>query len=207
MVAGWKLATVIVGVAITLPAFLIGAEIMTSLGTQKGMAAIFTAGILLAVIAGGCMYIAVVKRETTYQMIDAPFAMMGSRFVSFLVSLTLLGWFGVTVSLFGDAMEKSVLELLAVSLPLWVYIGFGTIIMIFTSIYGFQAIGHLSKIAVPLMLFVLIMGLYTVLSKYCFSGIWSKKAAGENNLSFGEAVSMIIGSFMVGVTIIPDLAR
>ena len=35
-VYGWHVAVIVIGVAITLPAFLIGAEIMGALGTQQG---------------------------------------------------------------------------------------------------------------------------------------------------------------------------
>jgi len=208
MVNGWHVAVIVIGVAITLPAFLVGAEIMGSLGTQKGILAIVLGGSILAVIASACMHIAVSKRLTTYQILDASFGKVGSRIVSFLVSLTLLGWFGVTVSLFGQAMAKSVEDLFSIHIPTEVYIVIGCTIMALTTIYGFRAIDILSKYTVPMMMIILVTGVYFISSNFTVSEIWTARPTSQVNLtSFGGAVSAVVGSFMVGLTILPDIAR
>lgn len=207
-VSGWHVATIIVGVAITLPAFLIGAEIMGALGTQHGVAAILMGGVILSIVASVCMYIAVSKRMTTYQLLDASFGTLGSRLVSFLVSFTLLGWFGVTASLFGQAMAKSVEELFAFYLPVGVYVVIGCAAMIVITIFGFRAINMLSKFTVPLMLLVLIIGVYSIASNFTAQQIWAAPPRLDGQtIHFGTAVSMVVGSFMVGITILPDIAR
>lgn len=207
-VYGWHVAVIVIGVAITLPAFLIGAEIMGALGTQQGTYAILTGGVILTVIASICIYVAVSERLTTYQLLEASFGKMGSRMVSFLMSLTLLGWFGVTVSLFGQAMAKSVEAAFGVLLPVEFYIIIGTMVMTATTIYGFHAMDILSKFSVPLMMLVLIAGVYSVASEFTWSEIWAAPAKVKGSItSFGGAVSIVVGAFMVGVVILPDISR
>lgn len=207
LVYGWHVAVIIIGVAITMPAFLVGAELMSSLGTQKGILAIGLGGLILSVIASACMYIAVSKRLTTYQILDASFGRLGSRIVSFLISLTLLGWFGVTASLFGQAVGKSVEDLFSLHIPTGAYIALGCAGMTLTTIYGFRAIDILSKYSVPMMMIILISGVYFISSNFTVSEIWNAPAAQENTATFGGAVSAVVGSFMVGLTIVPDIAR
>jgi len=207
-VYGWHVAVIVIGVAITLPAFLIGAEIMGALGTKQGTYAILTGGCILTLIASVCIYVAVSERLTTYQLLGASFGRTGSRLVSLLVSLTLLGWFGVTVSLFGQAMAKAVEEISGIVLPVDFYIIAGSVVMTVTTIYGFRAMDILSKFSVPLMMLVLITGVYSVSSKFTWHEIWSAPAnAPESITSFGSAVSIVVGSFMVGVVILPDISR
>ncbi len=207
-VYGWHVAAIIIGVAITLPAFLIGAEIMGSLGTRQGILAILSGGGILALIASACMYIAVSERKTTYQMLDASFGRLGSRFVSFLISLTLLGWFGVTASLFGQAMAKSVAEIFSIHISVDFFIIPGCLVMTLATIYGFRAMDILSKFTVPLMMLILISGVYFVSSNFTIQQIWNAPPDAEGSFAgFGHAVSVVIGSFMVGLTILPDISR
>lgn len=207
-VNGWHVALIVNGVAITLPAFLIGAEIMAALGTRHGVLAIFAGGIILSIIASVCMSVAVSTRMTTYQMLEASFGSLGSRLVSFLVSLILLGWFGVTASLFGQAVAKSVEELFAFYLSIEVYVFIGCGMMVLITVFGFRAIDLLSKFTVPLMLAVLISGAYFTSSNFTLQQIWAAPPRSDGAiLSFGSAVSMVVGSFMVGITILPDIAR
>lgn len=207
-VSGWHVAVIIIGVAITLPAFLIGAEIMGALGTKHGVYAILSGGAILTLIASACMYIAVSERLTTYQMLDASFGKLGSRFVSFLIFLTLLGWFGVTASLFGQAMAKSIEELFAIHMPVELYIVMGCLMMTLTTIYGFRAMDILSKFTVPLMMIILMTGVYFVSSNFTGEQIWNAPPNADASLtSFGSAVSIVVGAFMVGLTILPDISR
>lgn len=207
-VSGWHVGVIVVGIAITLPAFLVGAQIMGALGMKQGAFAILLGGVILAIVASACMYIAVSERQTTYQLLDKSFGMMGSRIVSGLISLTLLGWFGVTVSLFGQAAAKSMEELFSLSLPVGFYIVIGSMVMTITTVYGFRAMDILSKFTVPVMLLTLIVGVYFVASNFSWQQIWAAPPNTKGMVtSFGHAISIVVGSFMVGVTILPDISR
>lgn len=207
-VNAWHIIAIIVGIAITLPGFLSGAKIMMALGTIKGALAIFTGGLILSVIASVTGYVAVCRRRTTYQILDHSFGLTGSQLVSFIMSLTLLGWYAVTASLFGKAITIALKELFDLHPPEELIITIGGVLMIITTIFGLNAISLLAKLSVPLMLAVLGSGIYSILGDYSFSEILNATGTPSNSInSFGAAVSITVGSFMVGVVIIPDYTR
>lgn len=207
-VSGSHVAIIIIGVAITLPAFLVGSEIMSALGLRDGLLAIFGGGVILALIASACMYVAVSKRLSTGQILSQCFGSLGGRVVSVLISLTLLGWYGVTASLFGRAAAKSVEEMFGISMRVEIYMALGCLLMTVTAIYGFRAIDKLSRLAVPLMLLVLGAGAYFVMSNFSFRDIMNAgPSVGQSSMTVESAISLIVGSFMVALTILPDIAR
>ncbi|OFA29247.1 hypothetical protein BAE46_14085 [Glaciecola punicea] len=207
-VNAWHIIAIIVGIAITLPGFLSGAKIMMALGTVKGALAIFTGGLILATIASVTGYVSVCRRRTTYQILDHSFGLTGNRLVSFIMSLTLLGWYAVTASLFGKAITIALKEIFDLYPPEELIIAIGGILMIITTIFGLKAISMLAKLSVPLMLLVLGAGIYYILDDYSLSQILSATGRPSEAISsFGAAVSITVGSFMVGVVIIPDYAR
>lgn len=80
--------------------------------------------------------------------------------------------------------------------------------MIVTAIYGFSAIDRLSRVVVPLMLILLIMGCYQVFRDYTGESFlaFAPKSNAEIR-SVGIGVSAVVGAFMVGVCIAPDMTR
>lgn len=206
LVDGWHVAMIIIGVTITLPAFLVGASIMSSVGTRAGIAAILTGDLIISLVGMAAMYIAVTRRQNTYQILTTSFGRNGSRIISFVIALTLLGWFGVTVAFFAEAVSKAFMELTGFLIPVQVCIVIGCGLMISTTIYGFRAMDILSKFTVPLMFVILLGGVIAVASDYSPREIWFARPQ-ETSAGFGDMVSMIVGALMVGVTIVPDLAR
>ncbi|WP_417460436.1 hypothetical protein [Kordiimonas sp.] len=208
LVSGLRIALVVVGTAITLPAFLVGTEILTTLGVVSGGLAVLMGGVILALLACASMLVAVRSRLTTYQLLDHAFGLAASRIASFIVAATLLGWFGVTAALFGQSLSASLHEVLGVVVPEWACTVAGCLLMTVTTLYGFSALEKLSKIAVPVMFFILIYAVVKVVHDVSLTDILAAgPVEGARPLAFGAAVSIIVGSFMVGVCILPDISR
>ncbi|GHF13583.1 cytosine permease [Kordiimonas sediminis] len=207
-VSGLRMAVIIVGIAITLPAFLIGSQTLAALGAVDGILAIGGAGIILAIIAGLTMTIAANTHLPTGQILIASFGRIGAKLVSFFIGVTLLGWFGFTVSLFADACYHASMAAFDASLPQWVYSVLGGLLMIGTTIFGFKAMDKLSRLAVPVLVLLLVWASYAILSDYSLPDIFSMQGSGAGPLAkIGAAMSALVGGFMVGVTISPDYAR
>jgi cytosine permease len=77
--------------------------------------------------------------------------------------------------------------------------------MMTTAIWGYRAIEKLSVIAVPLLVVLIFTALYLAFSKHSFHSVLT--GSGSGNYSFGMAVSLVIGIFIVGTVISPDVAR
>ena len=207
-VSGTAIAVVIIGVSITLPAFLVGTELMAALGLVEGVLAIFIGGFLTACIGYFTMRVGTATRLSTYNIIRFCFGRIGSRAVNLILATTLFGWYGVTAALFGRALSQAVDNAFGVLVPHPIFTVAGGVLMVATTIYGFRAINRLSRIAVPLLAALLVYGVWRVLdgaSVVELSSVAGQPSEGLATVSAG--ISIVIGSFFVGVTLVPDLAR
>jgi len=207
-VGSLHLAGVIVAMAISLPAFLLGADIFLGLGFSGGLAAVAIGCAILTVLAVLTMTIGSETRLTTYTIIQSVFGDVGGRFVSLLLSMTVFGWYGITATLFGKICAKAVSQSFGLDLDDAVFIVPGSALMILTAIYGFHALDVISRWTVPLMFLVLAISAYVILGKSSVdlgSGFTSTHSG--RLTSIGTAASIVVGSLMVAVTIAPDIAR
>ena len=207
-VSGTAIAVVIIGVSITLPAFLVGTELMAALGLIKGALAIILGGFLTACIGYLTMRVGTDTRLSTYNIILYCFGRAGSRLVNLILATTLFGWFGVTAALFGHALSQAVDDAFGVLVPHPIFTVAGGVLMVATTIYGFRAINRLSRVAVPLLAALLLYGVLRVLDGASLAELSSVAGQRHEELaSIPAGISIVIGSFFVGVTIAPDLAR
>ena len=207
-VSGIRIAVVIIGVAITLPAFLVGTQIVGALGLVDGGLAIFLGGAFLALLGVCTMLIGSATRLSTYTIVQFCFGRRGSLLVNAILAFTLFGWYGVTAVLFGRTMSLSVEAVFAVSIPQDLFTIVGTVLMILTTIYGFRAIEKLSRVAVPLLGMLVIYGVWEVTKGTSIAELATVPPRPNESLaSLATGISVVIGSFMVGVTLVPDLAR
>ena len=207
-VSGGAIAVIIIGVSITLPAFLVGAELIRALGLVNGAVAIFLGGLLTACVGYLTMRVGTETRLSTYNIILFCFGRAGSHIVNFILATTLLGWYGVTAALFGRALSQAVADASGVVVAPALFTVVGGVLMVVTTIYGFRAIDRLSRIAVPLLAALLLYGVWKVLGG---TGLAELSAVpgrpNEGMASISAGVSIVIGSFFVGVTLVPDLSR
>jgi cytosine permease len=154
------------------------------------------------------MRVGAVTRLSTYVIIGRCFGRWGASCVNLLLATTLLGWYGVTVTLFGDAMAGAIHTVFDVEVASQWIIALGGVLMIVTTIYGFRAIDRLSRVAVPLLLILLLFSVWRVMSDTTVAQLLRIEAVPVDHLaSIPAAVSVLIGAFIVGVTLTPDLAR
>ena len=208
-VTGVRIAVIIIGIGITLPAFLVGAEIVSSLGFFPSLLALATAGIILAAIATLAMLIGARTHLSTPAIIRLTFGHAGSKFVNAFLASTLLGWYGVTVILFGRAAGRAIEDVGGASVSPMLLVAFGSALMALTTIFGFRAIDRLSRIAVPLLALMLLAAVTLAVQGTGWAELMRlKPSLGHGTIySIGSGASLIIGGFMVGVTITPDLSR
>lgn len=206
-VGGVRIATVLIGVFITLPAFLIGAEVLAGLGAVKGLTAIGGAAAILVCAMALTMHVGARTRLSTYNLIGRAFGETGALIVNGVLTLTLIGWYGVTAMLFGRACAAALGGWLGVAFPEELFAALGSVLMITTTVFGFRAIGRLSRVAVPLLLALLIAGAYRTVSQTTWDTLLQAPPDGTDIRSVGHALSILIGASMVGVAIVPDLAR
>lgn len=201
-VGGWRVAMVIVGFAITLPLMLTGSRMGLALGMDNALRAFFAGGLILTAAGSLTAMVAADARLSTYKILEFSFGRIGAKLVSALLALTLFGWYGVTAALFGDALRAAVLDIHGVHLDAVAGIVVGSVLMIAVTVFGFHALDRLSLIAVPLLVaFLLLLVVRSV------GAIDGTTGPDPGDFDLGVSISMVVGTYIVGVVLVPDLCR
>ncbi|MEM7739590.1 MAG: cytosine permease [Pseudomonadota bacterium] len=207
LVSGLYIGQIFVGIAITLPAFLLGAQIFSALGLGSGLAVLVIAAALLFCLSVLTTRVGASTRLSTYKIIELTFGAAAARAFNTVLWFVMLGWFAITASLFSSALGQMLTLLGAVTLPLFIYKIFVCAMTIGFAIYGFKAIDRLSRLAVPLLLLVLVVTFYFLLKDVSLETLSSSITPSAAISSIGAGVSVMVGAFMVGIVIAPDMAR
>ena len=166
-VNGFHVALVLIGIAITIPAFLTGSQLGLAMGLSHVAIAIPVGSAILCVIGCLAATIAAQSRLTTYMIIQFSFGTSGAKLVNLVISVTIFGWFTVTASFFGESIQQALKDIWNVSGGLVGDLNFlivlGSLVVILTTVFGFKAIDKLAQLAVPLLFAALIWLVYLAL--------------------------------------------
>ncbi|KRB86175.1 cytosine permease [Sphingomonas sp. Root710] len=204
-VPGWRVALIIASFSIALPSFLSGAQTGMALGFRDSVLASLLAGIILC--AGGCLtsIISVRSRLTTYLLVQRSFGRQGATVVNLVIAAVHYGWFGVNVSFFGSAMAAAVARVYGVQGDFTTFVIFGSVLMTVSTIFGFKMLDRLALIAVPFLGIILVLLCYYAVQT---GGVVTAPApVPPVPMSFGIALSALIGGNMLAVAAMPDLSR
>ena len=204
-VKGIQIASIIVGIGVTLPTFYVGGEVAQAIGLLKSLWLFILVNLVLGVLCGVTAIIGNRTRLSTYMLLHFSFGRKGTLFINFLIGITLLGWYAVTVEIFGEALTDAFKHLLDLNVPISISIVLGSILMTLTAIYGFKIIECFSAIAVPLMIIFLIYVLYITIDSQSIESLLNIK--GNDNMTIIEAISAIVGLTILTPVLMPDFSR
>jgi|TARA_B110000503_G_scaffold30068_1_gene48516 cytosine permease len=192
-------------VAFSLPVFLAGVEIAISFSPLRTLEVFVVGTVILTVI--GCITAAIGAntRLSSYMLNRIAFGFHGAALVNTAFAISLLGWFGVNIDLFSGAVQRLTVDIYAVSVPAWPIEIFAGLIMTVTTVFGFRAINTLSAFLVPVLIAVTAQLIVGSLTDQSLTQIMRTPSA--NELSFGDGVSAVVGSAIVGAVILPDITR
>jgi cytosine permease len=203
-VSGWQISLVKVGGVIALPAFVLGAELGASLGLVRAFYSMAVGGLILTAVAALTGTVAARSRLTTTMLTQFAFGRLGSRVVNAVLVITMLGWFGVTASLFGVSLDSAIGRMTGVSAGATPYTILGSLLVIATTVFGFSALKKLAELVVPM----LVLFLVTIDSMAMRQTSWGAMLASRGTgTSFGLAVSAVVGGLIVAATVFPDMCR
>lgn len=199
----WRLVLILLAAMIALPAFVMGAQLSHALGAGPAAQAALAGGAILALIAALAGAAGAHTRQTTYELISAAFGHQGARLANGVLGLSLLGWYGVVATMFGQAIASVSAPLAAV--PPWVLALGGCALTTGTAMVGFRALDLLSAVTTPLKLILLIWTFAAALQGGLAPALAYQAPPG--GLSLGSGISMVAGGLMVGAVLSPDLCR
>lgn len=203
---GWlRVAVVSAMVAFSLPTFITGVEVFRAIDPAAAVQATLAGSVLLTVIAGLCGVIGARTHLSSYMLARIAFGRHGAAVVNLAFAVSLLGWFGVNIDLFSGAIVRLLGDTANLAVPAWPIELLAGAVMTVTTIYGFSSINRLSILMVPAM--ITVTGLLAAAIAGAPPTEDSLGHTSEYSLTFGDAVSSIVGGVIIGAVILPDITR
>jgi len=205
LVPGWRVGLILSSFSVSLPGFLNGAQTGLALGLHSAALAGLLAGLLLCV--GGCLtgIVSVRARMTTYLLVQRSFGRRGAMLVNLVIAAVHYGWFGVNVSFFGSAMDAAMEQIYGVQGHFVAFVIGGSVLMSVSTIFGFHTLEKLSLVAVPLLGFILVAVCVAAVHRHGI--VLAPNAHPPEPMSFGVALSALIGGNMLTIAAMPDISR
>ena len=195
-----SMLVVMLGFAFFSASMLAGGNIGTSLNMGDFIKAVIFGNILLCIYTGLLAYIAGDTGLSTHLLARYSFGEKGSYLLSFLVSVTQVGWFGVGVAMFAIPVSK------VTGINLWTLIIVSGLFMTATAYFGMKSLTILSMIAVPA---IAILGSVSagkaITDVGGIAGLLSIEPTGSMTMS--AALAAVVGTFISGGTLTPDFTR
>lgn len=203
---GWLgIASIWAGSLICVPMLMIGGTLTSGLSLGQAMlAALIGFLIVLAYMAFQGMQGADLGRPTVVNAQSA-FGESGAGFIiSFVLGISLMGWFGIQCSVTGIAFSSMMAEMgvqvsVEISTLIW------GLIMVSTAIIGYKALSWLNYIAVPALIILSVYGVVAAIRQYGVQGLVELEPASPFPLLNGIAI--VVGGFAVGAAIAADYSR
>ena len=201
-VASFRVAAVASMVSFSLPTFITGIEVSSGVGPDFMLAAILGGALVIFLIGWLMGSIGARTGFNSYLLVRLAFGDAGARVVNLAFSISLLGWFGVNLNLFGLAIAGLSDELFGIIPPDLLVTIMASLLITVTTIIGFRAINLVSTLMIPVLAFVAVALLVTATSQAA-----PAVAASQGEMSLGDGISAIVGSIVIGSIIMPDITR
>nr|WP_042194674.1 cytosine permease [Kibdelosporangium sp. MJ126-NF4]CEL21470.1 Cytosine/purine/uracil/thiamine/allantoin permease family protein [Kibdelosporangium sp. MJ126-NF4]CTQ95963.1 Cytosine/purine/uracil/thiamine/allantoin permease family protein [Kibdelosporangium sp. MJ126-NF4] len=129
------------------------------------------------------------------------FGRYGSALLGLIISVSLIGWFGIQNGVFALGMST-----VAPWLDTWVWsLITGLLITVFV-MYGFRAMRWVGFFAVAAFQIVIAYSVITQFSRADLGGLFSSGPLGEP-ITIAAGATLVAGSYMAGAVIMPDMNR
>lgn len=201
---GWRALTVMrLGQFTTLAQLLVGSTLGYAMGIIPAFLAFAVGTVILLLVAIPMGLVGQAYRlPTAYVTRQVGLGTLGSALFSLLSGISVLGWFGVQNALFAQGLAH--LTSFG-SPPLWAVVGgLGVTVMVYG---GILALGWIALMTVPLFLIMLGVGLIHGFPGHSphLQSLWSIPP--HPLLSIPAATTMVVGSFIAGALVSPDMTR
>ncbi len=201
----FDVAMVTAGFCICMSGLFTGASIAVGLDFKQAIIAGLIGNLILSVYGGAVGMAGAKEGVSTSLLARQGFGREGSKVVSLVLALTMLGWFSVQVGFFGDTIS-AMFPNGGFLTTKYVAAFWGGILMMLTAYYGYKGISVLSKIAVPAIAIMSIIGIYAAINS---AGGWNSIMAikPSQDMSLGAGIVMVVGSFAAGASAQADITR
>jgi cytosine permease len=130
------------------------------------------------------------------------FGRYGSSVLGLIITISLMGWFGVQNAVFAEGLDS----LLPHALPVWAWqIITGAVVTVIV-IWGFLSMTWTAFVTVPAFVLLCFYSIGVEFTKHPIGTLIASPHPGPE-LGIGVGATLVAGGFMVGAVITPDMSR
>ncbi|AHG01237.1 hypothetical protein HALLA_02345 (plasmid) [Halostagnicola larsenii XH-48] len=199
-----SLSAVLLGLVFFAGTMWAGAEVSAAMGFQEMLSAMVVGHIILGGYVALLCAISARAGLTTVLLARYSFGQIGAKWADLLLGGTQVGWFGVTIPMVA-VPTATYLGLESAAMLSGLIVVWGLMHML-TAYFGYDGMEKLSYIAVPFLVIVGVLSIVLALGDAGgIDGLLSQVGGGE--MSFGLAVTIVVGTFISAGTQAPNWAR
>lgn len=200
-----NIAFVTAGFCIAMSGLYTGSALAAGLSFQEAIISALIGNLILAIFGGTIGAAGAKEGLSSARLARYSFGAQGFKVVSFVLALTMAGWFSVQSGLFGRAINAMFPNAGFITEP-HIAAVWGGLLMLLTAYFGYKGIEILSYLAVPLISILAIIG---VIRSIDSAGGWqaSMEIVPVGDLTIGAGIVMVVGSFAAGSSAQADVAR
>lgn len=201
----WRVAAVGSMVAFSLPTFITGLEVYQGLTPWQTVLALVIGSALIFAIGTAMGGIGSETRMSSYLLTRVAFGDYGAGVVNIAFAISLLGWFGININLFADAVSGLSETLFGTSPSDVILSLIAAACMTGVTFAGFRAINLLATLMVPVLAVVTAILAFSALSTQPLPDMMAVEK--PTSLTLGGGISAIVGAIIIGAIILPDITR
>ncbi|MEU3652870.1 cytosine permease [Streptomyces sp. NPDC032161] len=128
------------------------------------------------------------------------FGRNGSALVSFVIAVSLVGWFGVQNTIFGNSVSA------LIGGPSWMWCALAGAAITALVIFGFRYMAVFAKIVTPLFFAMVAWSVVSTLKDHSIGDLIDSPAPGQT-IPLAVAATAIAGGYMTGAIVAPEMTR
>lgn len=189
----------------SLPSLVAGMDLANATSGARLVWGIVLGSVILTMIGIMTSVVGSRTRLSSYLLARIAFGARGSMALNLAFAVSLVGWFGVNLNLFGQALARLLPTLIGYHGPEWPIELAAGLLITSTTLIGLKAIKGLSYVIVPVLIVVCALLLVRTVGYGSVGEILARAPSG--GMSFGDTVSAVVGGVIVGAVIMPDTCR
>jgi cytosine permease len=130
------------------------------------------------------------------------FGRIGSSLLGLIITISLMGWFGVQNAVFASGIDS----LLPHLLPLWAWQILTGVAVILIVVWGFLSMSWTAYITVPAFVLLCFYSIGVAFTQHPLGQLFGSSHPGPA-LSIPAGATLVAGGFIVGAVITPDMSR
>ncbi|WP_342221056.1 cytosine permease [Candidatus Fukatsuia endosymbiont of Tuberolachnus salignus] len=198
-----SVALVRIGMTTALSQFMLGAMLGNSMTFGQAMLATLLGSLILEFVSLGLGLAGSHEGLSTSLLARwCGFGRFGSVLIGILLTISLVGWFGVQNAVFAHSLDYALGGRLGFT---WSAVLAGGALTVLVA-FGFRALSWAAKITVPLFFLVIGWISFGILQEHTLSHLVTRLPMGAP-MTLGAGATIVAGGYMVGALITPDISR